>query len=519
MNKDSKPLRQSPEQLHHQGRQAIAAGQYAEAETLFRRLVEIQPGDAYFLATLGQILCWRYRRKHGMEYLNRAATLLEKQAAKSGNTRFLLELAGQMLHWGNIVCAERLSNLALKLQPDDTAAQYHLLMLLTRTNRNQEALPYARRICEKQPRHPGSNILLAMIESDLGQRDEARRRLEQVIADNLEREQTARAYNELAVILDKQGQYSAAFKALQQASAINAQLPQNQAVSHSYVFDCLDKYRNGFDHALLNRWPAAELCNDKLPAPAFLIGFLRSGTTLTEQVLGAHPGIIATDESSIIHELSLELANISGIINDTPQALKSIDIAQARALRQFFWQRMREEYGEQVMKKRLIDKNALNTIDLGLISSLFPEARILFALRDPRDVCISCFMQSFTATPATVNLLSWPGIIRQYTAVMNYWLYLREQMPSQYLQLRYEDCVTDFETSYRQVFEFLGVEWRDEVLRYHQRAKQRYISTPSFAAVSRPIYQTAVARWKRYESSIQDDLPQVHRLITAFGYD
>lgn len=170
------------------------------------------------------------------------------------------------------------------------------------------------------------------------------------------------------------------------------------------------------------------------------------------------------------------------------------------------------------MHKQVVDKNALHTIDLGVISVIFPEAKILFALRDPRDIGISCFMQAFTLAPATVNLLSWEDIARQYAAVMDFWLALRGMIQPTYLELRYEDTVAEFEATYRRVFAFLGVEWFPDVAQFHERAKGSYISTPSFAAVSQPIYNKAVARWKCYEQQMTPILPLLERFITAFGY-
>jgi hypothetical protein len=250
----------------------------------------------------------------------------------------------------------------------------------------------------------------------------------------------------------------------------------------------------------------------------FLLGFLRSGTTLTEQVLDAHSHIIATDESSVIFETSLQLEYISGITNNQATALRSLTLEQIGHLRRFYWQRMQAEYGPQVMSKLLIDKNALNTIELGLIGVIFPNAKILFALRDPRDVCLSCYMQAFSPSPATINLLTWNGIARQYGAVMDYWLQLRPWLQPRVLQLRYEDTVLEFEQSFRDVFDFLGVPWSSEVTRFHERLKGHYISTPSFSAVSQPIYTSALQRWKNYQSHLNDVLPHLQKFIDEFGY-
>lgn len=504
--------------MHQQAQQAVARADFAEAEHWFRKLHKTKPADAYILASLGQSLCWLKRRCEGVDYLLQAAKLLERQAAKTREPKFALELSAQLMHWGEIAAAERLARLAVALAPESPVALNNLALCLTRVNRNAEALPISQRVCRMLPEHPGCHILLAIIESQLGSVDEALKRLTLVIEQNVDPEQTARANLEIGVILDKLGRYEQAFTALTKAAESHSALLAQHPGSRDYLFNSLQRNQQGFTAGLLKRWPAEALINDGLPVPAFLMGFLRSGTTLTEQVLTAHPGLLTTDESTIVHELTLELNRISGITDDQALALKSLDESQLRQLRQFYWRRMREEHGDQVMLKQVVDKNALNTIELGTISVIFPEARILFALRDPRDICISCFMQAFSPAPATINLLSWEGIAKQYAAVMQYWLALRDSIQPNYLEVRYEDTVADFETTYRRVFEFLGVEWRPEVERFHERAKGRYISTPSFAAVSQPVYRTAVARWKHYEKQFESILPQLEPYIEAFGY-
>jgi len=273
-----------------------------------------------------------------------------------------------------------------------------------------------------------------------------------------------------------------------------------------------------FDQGLLQKWSAAQIDGDGLPSPVFLLGFLRSGTTLAEQVLDAHPQILATDESGVLNETNRQLEYITGIANNQASALRSLTIEQIGFLRQFYWQRMQAEYGPQVLTKLLVDKNALNTIDIGLIAVLFPSAKILFALRDPRDVCLSCFTQAFSPAPATINLLSWSGIARQYAAVMSYWLHLRPWIQPSVLELRYEETVLQFEPCFRQVLAFLGVNWCVEVTRFQERLKGRYISTPSFSAVSQPIYTSSLARWKNYQPYYEPVLPQIQKFIDMYGY-
>ena len=511
--------RQVPDipRLLMQARQAAAFGQIEQAEFYFRQILAVQPRHAEALAGLGQKLCWERKRREGLGYLRQAAKQLEKDVSKSRDIRQALELCGQLQHWGDLDAAIRLAQLAAKLVPQSAVAQYQLAQCLSRVNRVAEALLPAQKACLLLPDDPGCNILLAVLNSRQGQLQKARDQLKSVIEKNLDAEQTARAWLELGTVLDRLGDYDSAFGAFQHAASGHSALPAAQSVDSAYIFQWIARNRAGFDRELLNRWSPAEL-QDGLPTPAFLFGFLRSGTTLTEQVLGAHPGVFASDETNFIFELAGDLERLSGVAGDVPAGLRRVGVDGIRMLRRIYWERVQREYGDIVLRKRFVDKLALNSIDAGFIATLFPEAKIVFALRDPRDVCLSCFSQPFGFAPATVNLLSWEGIAREYAAVMDLWLQLRGSIQTPYLELRYEDAVNDFEITYRQVFELLDVEWRPEVMAFHQSAKGRYISTPSFAAVSQPLYKTAVARWKRYEGHFQPILPQLARFVEAFGY-
>ncbi|MGZ8218771.1 sulfotransferase [Methylomagnum sp.] len=513
-------VRQTPNSAEWltRARQSVAAGRIGDAEFWFRQVLTAKPNEAEALAGVGQALCWRRKRREGRDYLRQAAKQLERQGLKNRDPGALLQLSGQLQHWGDMEMALKLARLGTRLAPGSAVAQNNLALCLSRVNRVEEALPPALKACELLPGHPGCQILVALLHKERDRLAEARERLERVAMESRDPEQTARAWLELGVVLDKQGEYDAAFEAFSRAGEIHRGLPAALATDRNRVFDTLARHRAGFDRELLNRWTPVDFA-DGLPTPAFLFGFLRSGTTLAEQVLGSHPGVVASDENDFIFELTLELARISGVADDIPAALRKIGLEEARQLRAFYWRRVAEEYGREALRKRFVDKLSLNSIDAGFIATLFPEAKILFALRDPRDVTLSCFQQAFGLSPATVNLLSWEGIARQYGAVMGLWLCLRGLIAPAWLELRYEDTVGDFENTFRRVFELLGVEWRAEVLAFHERARGRYISTPSFAAVSQPLYKTAVARWRRYERHFEPVLPILAPYIAAFGYD
>lgn len=519
----SKPLtfassKPNAEQYLQRAWQAVSQQDVAGILHWFAEALKLEPDNPQALAGLGQALCWQNQTKEGLSNLRKAGAALQKQALRSKDTRFVLELAEQLHHWGDLETSLALAQLAVRLTPNDGAANNNLGLYLTRLNRNEEAVVYVRKACQLLPGNPACQNLLAILEASLGQRESAKTRFQAIIKDNRDIRQTARAWQELAGVLDKLGEFEQSFAASQQAKAMQQTFAEFNAVDKTRIFRTIERNKLGFDRELLQRWRREDFADD-LPAPIFLLGFLRSGTTLTEQVLAAHPDIFTSDENNLINGLAVEVGKLSGLGEDVPTALRKIDLATACKLRQHYWRRVEEEYGAEALQKRFVDKVAMNSIDIGLISVLFPEAKILFALRDPRDVCISCHAQSFAPAPVTINLLTWEGIVRQYAAVMDLWLHLRGDIAAEYLELRYEDTVEAFEPTFRRVFQLLGLEWQEEVTQFHTLAQGRYIATPSFAAVSQPLYKTAVARWRHYEKQVDEILPVLRAYIEAFGYE
>ncbi len=497
---------------HH----AFQRHDFQAAEQCYRQLLTLAPNNAEALAGVGQSLYWRNKRAEARQFMHKAVKALLRKHDKS-QTGFLVELANQLQMWSEIELALQLARAVIKHSPDDPQALYMMATCLHRLNHADQAIAILNRLLKRLPDEASCQILMALLEMDKGQANSAKVRLENLLQTDQDDEQKARICLELSRVYDKLKNHIAAFDMLTVSGDLNRGLPSIQRIDAGFIFQKLDQYKNGFTTELLKRW-AVEAFEDTLPAPVFLMGFLRSGTTLTEQVLSAHKQVITSDENTLLHETIAELERVTHIKDNVPQALKHIDTEQAKQLRQFYWHRAQEEYGPSVFSKRFVNKVALNSIETGFIATLFPEAKLIFALRDPRDICLSCAMQSFTPSPATVNMLSWNGIARQYAAVMNLWLTLRDKITPRYMELRYEDTINDFENSFRQVFDLLEIPWQTDVAQFHKHVSGRFVSTPSFAAVSQPLYRTAVARWQAYEAHYQNVLPILQPYIEAFGY-
>ena len=188
-------------------------------------------------------------------------------------------------------------------------------------------------------------------------------------------------------------------------------------------------------------------------------------------------------------------------------------------LRAAYIQQMEEKLDYSIdSKKYLLDKLPLNIINVGLISRLFPEAHILVALRDPRDVCLSCFMQTFTLNQAMRQFLEIDDTARFYATVMDLWLHYKNILRINYLETRYEDIVEDLEESAKRILDFIGASWNEDVMKFYKSAATRHVHTPSYQSVTQPIYRNAIAKWKNYNQQLESTTPILNPFLKEFGY-
>jgi tetratricopeptide (TPR) repeat protein len=241
------------------------------------------------------------------------------------------------------------------------------------------------------------------------------------------------------------------------------------------------------------------------PGLVFAVGFPRSGTTLLDQVLDAHPAIAVLEERPLIPELIARLAQ-SG--TPYPEVLKTISQQDIKELREHYHSRtaaalsdIGADIGSHDGAGLIVDKMPLNMAHVGLIRLLFPEARFILSLRDPCDVVLSCFMQSFRINDWMAAFLTLDEAATLYDAVFGHWQRACAAWAVPHVSIRYEDMVADLEGAVTPVLGFLGLDWRADMARFHDHARGRArLSTPSAAQVTRPIYTDALARWRRYDA-------------------
>jgi tetratricopeptide (TPR) repeat protein len=310
--------------------------------------------------------------------------------------------------------------------------------------------------------------------------------------------------------LEKAGDYCAAFDAWAEA---------NQRLKSRFAAE-FETQAGGFalSHVeALRNWPAKSGSDGEPldgPAPVFLVGFPRSGTTLIENVLAAHPDIETSDE----HPLSSPLIEAAG---DTPEAWRDFlyGLPQRRIeLRRAYWAGWAK--GAPPPGRVFIDKLPLNLAFTGVLSAVFPDARFILALRDPRDCVLSAFKQRFGMNAAMYRLLNLEDAAQYYDAAMQAGeAALANVDADRQTQIRYEDSLADLEVEARRLIEFLDLDWTDAVMDYREQAKARFISTPSAPQVIQPIYKSSAGRWRDYEFALASVRPVLDPWAEKWGYE
>lgn len=247
----------------------------------------------------------------------------------------------------------------------------------------------------------------------------------------------------------------------------------------------------------------------------FVIGFPRSGTTLLDQVLDAHPEIEVIEERPLVAAMIADLVTAG---RRYPQDLPALSTTEIGDLRQHYRSRLaRHTRGNPV--RYTVDKMPLNMVHVALIRQVFPGARFILALRHPCDVVLSCFMQTFALNDWMAAFATLDGAAELYSAAFDAWESYAAAVPTPALTVRYEDVVADLDREARRITDFLDLPFDPAMLAFHEHARGRgVLATPSASQVTQPIYRTALARWRRYDSVMAPIAERLSAEIDRYGY-
>lgn len=403
--------------------------------------------------------------------------------------------------------------------PRHPKVQVRLAAYLERSNRLDEARTTLAGIDESAAQAEGMGDDLRIVRAQLAARDDdvasALAQHQVIVSDPV----AARRYPELlsaiARMHDRRGDPELAMQWADRAHAV--QLDELRTHAPHWLepgADPLGITRHRIDAVERSRWPDRASV-DAANSPLFVVGFPRSGTTMLETMLDAHPQLVGMDERSFLQNL-VESIRQRGL--RYPEDLGLLDDATCDSLRETYWglvrHRVRLEPGQ-----RLVDKNPLNILRLPLINRLFPQAKIILALRHPCDVVLSNYLQTFR-NPAYVALCGTLATTAQgYADTFDFWIDQAAVLRPDALELRYEDVVDDIDGQSRRIAAFAGIEWDRRMVDFHDRAKARgYIATPSYHQVVEPINRKGVDRWQRYRAHLEPVLPTLQPYLDRWVY-
>jgi tetratricopeptide (TPR) repeat protein len=319
----------------------------------------------------------------------------------------------------------------------------------------------------------------------------------------------------LAESLDALGRYDEAFAALTEAhrsqvAYLKTALGKNPADESATI--ALTKHGTVRDDRA--RWSDQD-APPQADSPVFIVGFPRSGTTLLEQTLDAHPQLVSMDEQPFLRRAA---DRVNSFALQCPAELGHLSADQLRMIRAEYWQRVEKKIQLRA-GQRLVDKNPFNLLRLPLIRRLFPNAQTVLIIRHPCDVLFSCFAQHFRAPDLAMLCRDLPTLAHGYRLSFDYWYEQAPLLQAATYEMQYEKFVVDFPAEIGRLTEFLGLPWDDSMLAPGDHARSKgYISTPSYSQVIEPVSSKPVGRWKNYERHFQGVLPELESYFRRWGY-
>lgn len=496
-------------------KEAWGRNKFAEAIETMERACRLAPANGIILLDLGNYYGLRQDYAAAERCFEKAAKIAPDKAIT------LAVAAVRSADFGNYTMSERYFLQALAEKNASPQMFSHMAKLYERLRRMDDAAGMVDRALHLNPHCPDALLARARLERQTGRIETAEQTLRSFIGQpNADTWVQTQAWYELGQVLDRQGKYDEAMDAflpaktqlLSQADQVRAEL--------RYTRQRLQTMGANLNAETLQRWFDALPSLPPSRRLALLGGHPRSGTTLLEQVLDAHPDLTSLEETEVYYyDAYVPLLNR---MPDATPILSCLEAAPVEVLQQSranYFSSAERFLGESPGGRLLIDKNPSLTLMIPQMLRIFPEIRLLIALRDPRDVVLSIFMQTLPLSVGSSAYLTLGGTVENYVTMMGLWQSLKPMIAGHYLEVRYEDMVEDLETVARKSLDFLGVPWDAKVLDFDEHARKKLVRSPTYADVTQPVYKRAVGRWQHYQKYLEPHLARLEPFIKAYGYE
>lgn len=491
------------------GNALARSGDVEAARTTLERANAAAPGNALILNSLGGAYGASGRHEEAIKALNAALAIDPRFPWARQN------LALAFKNIGDFASARRNFELALEVYPAFPDALSGLADILLIYGDVDSALRLADRAIQFEPQQLAARLVQADGALRKGKPQQALDLLHHIEASaTIDAEVRARVLALRGRACERLKKYEAAFECYAAANCVLREHHRPTFENGDSVLSLrtIAALTNLLRETNVATW--SKVARPPARTPAFILGFPRSGTTLLDQILSAHPGVETLEESMNFSDALTPLILADGAL----ARWSTLTEGEIEHFRRAYWRRAETALARPPRCLLLIDKLPLNTVLLPLIHLLFPYAKIVFAVRDPRDVVISCFAQQFQMNVAMFQFLTLETAARYYEAVMRLGEAARSRLPLDLHMVRYEDLVADFDGTVANLLEFLNLPWHERVRDYHELARTRLIRTPSAEQVRQPIYRSSTGRWRRYQRQVAPLEPTLREWIGKFGY-
>lgn len=451
-------------------------GCFQEAISVVQQAISISPKDAEPYIQLS-ILYKECGELAAAEVKCREAIAIDQNQA---DFQFLL---GNILHeLGNVKEVELVFRSTLALDPNHIGCLKNFAKLLSELGRFDESKALFSRVFKKNPNDIGA--FLNLNRKDITNRDDPFLKSMQKLLDNpqLSLDDRTMVHFRLAKTFDKLGEYDEAFEHYQKG---NEKRPDSPERDIGHYGDLMKRTAKVFTGPLISD---RKDCGDPSDAPIFIVGMPRSGTTLIEQIVAAHPDAYGKGETGNIAQLASKIGNP---ITGYPEAAKDLDESFFKEFGETYINLLR--YGT-ANARHVTDKMPDNFLYLGLIRLALPNAKIIHCMRDPIATCFSCYQRNFSATSPYVGDLRELGqYYVAYQELMDHW---NEVLGGWVLNVQYEDLVKNAEHETRRIIEFCDLPWNETCLSFYKQ--EQWVRTSD--RTRQPIYTKAIAHWNNYDN-------------------
>ncbi len=489
----------------------LAKGAIQEAEVQARNAIRIAPQNPQAHNLMGMILTEAQRPRAG-EYHYRQ--VIELSGAR--DPILLANLAWNLKNQGRMEEGRALYTESVAAAPNIRQTLLGWARLEEADRKCDAAAGILDRMEQQWPNDPGLLLSRAVLLGRMKRTDDALTVLDRMAEQS---GGSGLGPNELAEkgrMLDQVGRYDDAFAAFAEGKRLASELSGHQYMDAA-AENLIARLGNFFTAGRLQTLPRATVRTD-VAQPIFVLGFPRSGTTLIEQTLSAHPRIVAGDELPLIADLTGLMPRMLNSPLDYPEALAELWMGDQREgldnLRDYYLQKVTQMGILTPGAAWFTDKMPLNETHLGLIALLFPQAPLIHAIRHPLDIMVSALSNHFTHGLFCASTLESAAL--HYVRVMDLVQKYRSEMTLRYLAVRYEDMVTEQESTVRSVLDFIGEPFDAKCLRFHEN--QRYARTASYAQVTERLYDRSRFRYRHYLKHLQPVIPILRPHIERLGY-